>query len=111
MLDHENSLQQEALGIVGVNLLYAACFLHQSPEKMLESLLDNLSTDRIVIDMAVFSGIEFSRSNASLAIERRATRCSEESQTASAAGGHFVTGIPTLRVTKAEDSPRRRSPL
>jgi hypothetical protein len=59
MLDHENSLQQEALGIVGVNLLYAACFLHQSPEKMLESLLDNLSTDRIEIDMAEFSGIEF----------------------------------------------------
>ena len=26
MLDHENSLQQEALGIVGVNLLYAAFF-------------------------------------------------------------------------------------
>ncbi len=59
MLDHENSLQQEALGIVGVNLLYAACFLHQSPEKMLESLLDNLNTNRIEIDMAVFSGIEF----------------------------------------------------
>jgi hypothetical protein len=59
MLDSENSLQQEALGIVGVNLLYAACFLHQSPEKMIESLLDNLSTDRIEIDMAEFSGIEF----------------------------------------------------
>jgi hypothetical protein len=59
MLDHENSLQQEALGIVGVNLLYAACFLHQSPGKMLESLLDNLSTDRIEIDMVEFSGIEF----------------------------------------------------
>jgi hypothetical protein len=59
MLDAENSLQQEALGIVGVNLLYAACFLHQSPEKMLESLLDNLSTNRIEIDMAEFSGIEF----------------------------------------------------
>ena len=59
MLDSENSLQQEALGIVGVNLLYAAFFLHQSPEKMLESLLDNLNTNRIEIDMAVFSGIEF----------------------------------------------------
>jgi hypothetical protein len=59
MLDAENGLQQEALGIVGVNLLYAACFLHQSPEKMLESLLDNLSTNRIEIDMAEFSGIEF----------------------------------------------------
>jgi hypothetical protein len=59
MLDHENSLQQEALGIVGVNLLYAACFFHHNPEKMVESLLDNLNTDRIEIDMAVFSGIEF----------------------------------------------------
>ncbi len=59
MLDHENGLQQEALGIVGVNLLYAACFLHHKPEQMLESLLDNLSTDRIEIDMVEFSGIEF----------------------------------------------------
>src|SRR3984885_6768313 len=58
MLDHENSLQQEALGIVGVNLLYAACFLHHMPERMLESLLDNLSTDRIEIDMVEFSGRE-----------------------------------------------------
>jgi hypothetical protein len=61
MLDTENSLQQEALGIVGVNLLYAACFLHHEPEKMLESLLDNLTTDRIEIDMIEFSGIEFRR--------------------------------------------------
>jgi len=59
MLDRENGLQQEALGIVGVNLLYAACFLHYKPERMLESLLDNLSTDRIEIDMVEFSGIEF----------------------------------------------------
>jgi len=59
MLDHENSLQQEARGIVGVNLLYAACFLHHKPEQMLESLLDNLTTNRIEIDMVEFSGIEF----------------------------------------------------
>jgi hypothetical protein len=59
MLDHENGLQQEALGIVGVNLLHAACFLHHRPERMLESLLDNLNTERIEIDMVEFSGIEF----------------------------------------------------
>jgi hypothetical protein len=59
MLDRENSLQQEALGIVGVNLLYAAFFLHHKPELTLESLLDNLTTDRIEIDMIEFSGIEF----------------------------------------------------
>ena len=59
MLDRENDLQQEALGIVGVNLLYAAFFLHHKPELMLESLLDNLTTQRIEIDMIEFSGIEF----------------------------------------------------
>ena len=59
MLDHENDLQQETLGIVGVNLLHAACFLHHKPERMLESLLDNLTTKRIEIDMIEFSGIEF----------------------------------------------------
>ncbi len=59
MLDHENRLQQEALGIVGVNLLYAAFFLHHKPQLMLESLLDNLTTERVEIDMVEFSGIEF----------------------------------------------------
>jgi hypothetical protein len=59
MLDHENSAQQEALGIVGVNLLYAAFFLHHKPALMVESLLDNLTTDRLEIDMVEFSGIEF----------------------------------------------------
>ena len=59
MLDHENGLQQEALGVVGVNLLFGAFFLHHEPEHMLESLLDNLSTERIEIDMIEFSGIEY----------------------------------------------------
>src|ERR1700681_1461102 len=59
MLDDENGLQQEALGIVGVNLLYAAFFLHHKPQLMVESLLDNLNTQRVEIDMIEFSGIEF----------------------------------------------------
>jgi hypothetical protein len=59
MLDHENDLQQEALGIVGVNLLFGAFFLHHQPAAMVESLLDNLSTERLEIDMIEFSGIEF----------------------------------------------------
>src|SRR5580704_6094853 len=59
MLDHENDLQQEALGIVGVNLLFAAFFYHHQPAVMVESLLDNLGTQRVEIDMIEFSGIEF----------------------------------------------------
>src|SRR3954470_14320335 len=58
MLDTENALQQEALGIVGVNLLYGA-FMHHDPDRLVESLLDNLSTERIEIDMIEFSGIEY----------------------------------------------------
>jgi hypothetical protein len=42
MLDKENLQQQEALGIVGVNLTYGAFFLHSEPEKLIASLLDGL---------------------------------------------------------------------
>jgi len=59
MLDTEAALQQEALGIVGVNLLYGAFFLHHEPEQLVESLLDKLSTGRIEIDLIDFKGIEF----------------------------------------------------
>jgi hypothetical protein len=59
MLDAEASLQQEALGIVGVNLLFGAFFHHHEPEVMIESLLDRLTTGRIEIDMIEFRGIEF----------------------------------------------------
>src|SRR5215471_3520998 len=59
MLDNENALQQEALGIVGVNLLYGAFFLYSDPEALIESLLDGLTTQRIAIDMIELSGIEF----------------------------------------------------
>jgi hypothetical protein len=59
MLDLEASLQQEALGIVGVNLLYGAFFEHHEPDRLIESLLDRLTTGRIEIDMIQFRGIEF----------------------------------------------------
>jgi hypothetical protein len=59
MLDEETPAQQEALGIVGVNLCYGAFFLNHLPEELVESLLDNLTARRIEIDMLEFSGIEF----------------------------------------------------
>src|ERR1700678_818917 len=61
MLDLEASLQQEAMGIVGINLLHGAFFLHHEPEALVESLLDRLTTGRIEIDMIEFRGIEFRR--------------------------------------------------
>ncbi len=59
MLDKEKEAQQEALGIVGVNLVYGACFLYHEPDQLVESLLDGLTTERIEIDMVEMSGIEF----------------------------------------------------
>ena len=59
MLDTEAALQQEALGVVGVNLLHGAFFEHHEPELLVEHLIDRLSTDRIEIDLIRFRGIEF----------------------------------------------------
>lgn len=55
MLDESNVDQQEALGVVGVNLLYGAFYYHQ-PEKLIASLQENLADDRIQVDMIKFSG-------------------------------------------------------
>jgi hypothetical protein len=59
MLDNDNILQQQALGIIGVNLIYGCYFYHEDPEKLLLSLLDDLSRDRIEIDMIRFEGADF----------------------------------------------------
>ncbi len=55
MLDESNVDQQEALGVVGVNLLYGAFYYHQ-PEKLIASLQENLADDRIQVDMIKFAG-------------------------------------------------------
>jgi hypothetical protein len=59
MWDKENILQQQALGIIGVNLIYGAFYYHTDPRKLVESLLDNLSADRIEVDMLKLSGPAF----------------------------------------------------
>ena len=59
MLDRDALLQHEALGILGVNLVHGASTLSKDPERLLESLLDNLGNQRIEIDMAEFSGAAF----------------------------------------------------
>src|SRR5580704_7533814 len=51
MLDEMNVDQQEALGVVGVNLLYGAFYYHTQPEKLICSLQENLAPDRLEVDM------------------------------------------------------------
>ncbi|MCP4906425.1 MAG: TonB-dependent receptor, partial [bacterium] len=59
MLDRDAFMQQEALGILGVNLIYGAARHSERPETLLGSLLDNLGNGRIEIDMVEFSGTVF----------------------------------------------------
>ena len=59
LLDQDAAAQQEALGIVGVNLCHGCFFTHHEPEKLVECLLDGLTVGRIEIDLIEFNGIEF----------------------------------------------------
>jgi len=52
-------LQQETLGILGVNLIYGAFYMNDRPKELLKSFYDNLDTDQIEIDMINFSGPRF----------------------------------------------------
>ncbi len=58
MLDKNNQLQQQAIGILGVNMLYACYNFHDQPEVLLESLIDSLR-GRIKIDMVRLTGPDF----------------------------------------------------
>ena len=58
MLDELNVDQQEALGVVGVNLLYGA-FYHSEPERLISSLQENLAPEKIQVDLIKFSGPAF----------------------------------------------------
>jgi len=59
MLDRENVRQQEALGIVGVNLIHGAVYFYHHPEMIIESLLDQLSWEQVEVDMIRFAGPAF----------------------------------------------------
>lgn len=59
MWDKKNVLQQEALGIVGTNLIYGAFFHPHDPDKLVSSLVDIVGTDRIEVDMIKVSGPAF----------------------------------------------------
>ncbi len=60
MLDEGNAEQQEALGVIGVNLLYAA-FYESLPERLISSLHENLAPGRMQVDLIKFSGPAFAK--------------------------------------------------
>lgn len=58
MLDTNNRLQQEAIGVLGVNMIYAIFYYNDDPEKMVRSLVDNIK-DRVSIDLLRINGEDF----------------------------------------------------
>ncbi|TCI94747.1 TonB-dependent receptor [Tenacibaculum sp. M341] len=52
-------LQQETLGVLGVNLIYGAFYLNDNPKELLKSFYDNIDRDKLEIDMINFSGPRF----------------------------------------------------
>jgi hypothetical protein len=61
LLDNDNNLQQQVVGTLGVNLLYACFNYSESATVFLLSLMDDLTKDRIQIDMIRFEGPAFAK--------------------------------------------------
>ncbi len=59
MWDRDALLQQQAIGITGVNLLYGAFYLSSDPIKLVLSLVDNCGPERIEVDRIEVSGPAF----------------------------------------------------
>jgi hypothetical protein len=59
LLDWETPRQQEAVGILGVNLIHGAFYQHIDPAALIGSLLDGLTSQRAEVDMIKFSGPAF----------------------------------------------------
>ncbi|GAB4333462.1 MAG: TonB-dependent receptor [Flammeovirgaceae bacterium] len=57
--DNDNLLQQQAIGTLGVNLIYGCFYMHEDPEELLLSLLDELGNHRIEIDYFKITGPDF----------------------------------------------------
>ena len=57
--EKDTRLQQETLGVLGVNLIYSAFYLNDNPKDLVKSFYDNLNNDKLEIDMINFSGPRF----------------------------------------------------
>ncbi len=57
--ENDAKLQQETLGVLGVNLIYGAFYKYNEPKKLLKYLYDHLDKDQLEIDTINFSGPRF----------------------------------------------------
>jgi hypothetical protein len=57
--DSTAARQQEALGVLGVNLIHGSFYRRKDPADLIAALVDELSRERVEIDMIKFSGPAF----------------------------------------------------
>ncbi|MBL7545940.1 MAG: hypothetical protein JNL11_19130 [Bdellovibrionaceae bacterium] len=63
MMDRHRLQQQEALGMLGVNLVYSAFYHNQNPSDFMTFLVDGLKKGQIVIDVIKFAGPDLKHFN------------------------------------------------
>ncbi len=63
LLDSDAGLQQTVLGILGVNLVYASHYYIHDMQTMIESLVDNLTSGSVEIDLVRVKGPAFKNVN------------------------------------------------
>ena len=104
LLDPETSGQQEALGLLGVNLIYAAWSRRDDPDALVARLGDQLSRDRVEVDFVDVSGPLFERwdvrhLNLDLVLEKlgRAVRFASDGQPVEPSGGLYKRPVFVLR--------------
>ena len=59
LTDYEMEQQQEALGIVGINLIHGALFYNGDIDVLIRSLIDHVTSTRVEVDMIELSGPAF----------------------------------------------------
>jgi hypothetical protein len=104
LLDPETTGQQEALGLLGVNLIYAAWSRRGDPDALVTGLGDQLSRDRVEVDFVDVSGPLFQRSdvrrlNLDLVLEKlgRAVMFASDGQPVEPSRGLYKRPVFVLR--------------
>jgi hypothetical protein len=104
LLDAETTGQQEALGLLGVNLIYAAWARRGDPDGLVTSVGEQLSRDRVEVDFVDVSGPVFQRSdirrlNLDLVLEKlgRAVMFASDGRPVEPSGALYKKSVFVLR--------------
>ncbi|UVK36547.1 hypothetical protein LHFGNBLO_003474 [Mesorhizobium sp. AR10] len=113
--DNANPLQQEAVGILGVNLLHALLNERVTPDDLPARMFDNLANDRLEIDQIVmrgsaFAGCQMDQLHTALARDGRAQAVTLDRDGEAVAANEFLYKKSVVIVPLARDPRDDLSP-